>query len=105
MEKEQKEKLQGAAEQAQIDKWKALHGEVFAITGDGKICYIKKPDRKVMAYAYSFQNNPIKAAETFLNSCFLGGSEDFKTDDELFLSAAPKIMQILKVKETEIAKL
>ena len=102
---DKEEKLQGAAEQAQIDKWKSLYGEVYAITGDGKICYVKKPDRKIMAYAYSFQNNPIKAAETFLNSCFLGGSDDFKNDDELFLSAAPKIMQILKVKETEIAKL
>ncbi|MCR4559326.1 MAG: hypothetical protein K5685_04555 [Bacteroidales bacterium] len=44
-------------------------------------------------------------AETIFNSCFLGGSEDFKTDDELFLSAAPKLGALIKLKETEIAKL
>ena len=105
MEKEQKEKLQGEVDKNQIDKWKALHGEVFAITGDGKICYCKKPNRKVLEYAYNYQNNPIKMAETFFNSCFLGGCEDFKTDDELFMSAAPKIGSLFKLKETEIAKL
>lgn len=98
-------KLQGTADQAQIDKWKALHGDVYSITGEGKICYIKKPNRKVMEYAASFQNNPIKMAETIFNSCFLGGCEDFKTDDELFLSAAPKLGSLVKLKETELAKL
>ena len=101
----EKKELQGTVGQAQIDKWKALYGEVYSITGEGKICYIKKPNRKVMEYAASFQNNPIKMAETIFNSCFLGGSEDFKTDDELFLSAAPKLGALIKLKETEIAKL
>lgn len=97
--------LQGAVEQAQIDKWKALYGEIYAITGEGKICYVKKPDRKILAYASQYQNNPIKMAETYFNSCFLGGCEDFKTDDELFMSAAPRVVQIFKLKETELVKL
>ena len=101
----EKKELQGAVKQSQIDKWKALYGEVYSVTGEGKVCYFKKPDRKIMGYAYAFQNNPIKMAETIFNSCFLGGSEDFKTDDELFLSAAPKIGSLIKLKETEIAKL
>ena len=107
MEKEESKHpdLQGQESRSQIDKWEALFGEVYAITCDGKICYVKKPDRKILSYASAFQNNPIKMAETFFNSCFLGGCEDFKTDDELFMSAAPRVGQIFKLKETELVKL
>jgi len=101
----EKKELQGAVKQAQIDQWKALYGEVYSVTGDGKICYLKKPDRKIISYVSTLTSNPIKASETMLNSCWLGGCEDFKTDDGLFFGLSQKIGALVQIKEAELAKL
>ncbi|MBQ5451628.1 MAG: hypothetical protein IIT56_01415 [Bacteroidales bacterium] len=76
--------LIGQVSETQIQAWKKQWGEVFAVKADGKICYLRKPDRKILAYTSTLANNPIKANETLLNNCWLGGCEDFKTDDSLF---------------------
>ena len=101
----EKTKLEGEVDQAKIDSWKKQHGEIFAVTGDNKVCYLKKPDRKILAYITSLGNNPIKMNEALINNCWLGGSENFKTDDALFLGLSQQIGTLVQIKQTEIAKL
>jgi len=49
--------------------------------------------------------DPIKMSETLLNRLWLGGDEEIKTDDELFMATVNVMEDVLKVKEAEIKKL
>ena len=97
--------LTGQVSETQIQTWKKQWGEVFAVKADGKICYLRKPDRKILAYTSTLANNPIKANETRLNHCWLGGCEDFKTDDSLFLGLSAQLGGIVDIKKAELSKL
>ena len=100
------DKLIGQATADQIAEWKSKNNEVFAITVDGHIAYLKQPDRKTIAYASSVgAKDPIKFNEILLNNCWLGGSESIKTDDSLFLGASGKLAELIEVKEAELVKL
>lgn len=96
----------GQVEQEQIDAWKKQHGEVKAIIIDGHIGYLKKPDRRTLGYAGTVASkDPIKFNEIILSNCWLGGSEDIKTDDSLFLSAGQVLADLIQVKEAELVNL
>lgn len=96
----------GQATPEQIENWKKSHGTVFAIIVEDKICYVKKPGRKEMSYAASIgANDPMGMVEGILTTCFLGGHEGFKTEDDLFLAAASQLEQIIETKKAELVKL
>jgi hypothetical protein len=102
MEKE----LKGVATPAQIAEWKKKHKDIFAVEVDGHIGYLKKPDRKALSYASSVgAKEPLKFNEIILENCWLGGSEEIKTDDSLFLGVSGKISELIEVKEAELKKL
>jgi hypothetical protein len=101
-----KEELKGQATPEQIEEWKKKYGKVWAIIVDGHICYLRKPDRKVLGYAtVAGKDNPLKFNEVVLQNCFIGGSEAIKTDDELFLGASSVLTDIIQVKEAELVNL
>ena len=90
----------------QIVDFKAKHGEIFKIKVDGKSCLLRKPNRKELGYAsVAGKENPLKFNEVILNSCWLAGDEEIRTNDTLFLSASAKIAEIIEVKEAELEKL
>lgn len=90
----------------QIADFKAKHGEIFKIKVDGKNCLLRKPNRKELGYAsVAGKENPLKFNEVILNSCWLAGDEEIRTNDTLFLSASAKIAEIIEVKEAELEKL
>ena len=92
--------------QEQIDAWKKQHGEIYAIKVDGKTAYLKKPDRKTLSFAsVAGQKDPMKFNEIILENCFIGGDEEIKKDDSLFLAASAKIVELIEVKEAELVKL
>lgn len=98
--------LIGQATPEQIEAWKKEHGKVWAIIVDGHICYLKKPNRKTLGYAsVAGKDNPLKFNEVIMNNCFIGGSEAIKTDDELFLAASSKLVDLIQVKEAELVNL
>ena len=106
MKKDENIVLVGQATSEQIEAWKKQHSIVYAIIVDGKICYLKKPGRKEMSYAASIgTSDPMGMVEGILNTCFLGGCEDFKTDDDLFLAAASQLEGIVATKHAELVKL
>ena len=88
----------------QIKEWKEKYGELFQITVEDKSCILRKPNRQDLSYA-SVVKDPIKMSETLLNRLWLGGDEEIKTDDELFMATVNVMEDVLKVKEAEIKKL
>ncbi len=89
-----------------IKEWKAKYGDVFRIDIDGKTCYLKHPSRKALGYAsIAGKNDPLKFNEVILNDCWLGGDEEIKTDDALFLGVAAKIGELIELKEATLVKL
>ena len=90
----------------QIAAWKKKYGAVYEIAVDGKKCYLRKPDRKTLSYASAVgTNDPLKFSEIMLNGCWLGGDEEIKTNDDLFLSVSGKLGELIETKEAELKKL
>lgn len=98
-------KLVGQVDQEQINKWKALHKDVYAVTVDGSICYLKKPNRATMSHMATLSTNPIRANEVLLNDTWLAGDESIKTDDDKFFGVTSQLAQIIEIKEAELKKL
>lgn len=88
-----------------INGWKVKYGDIYKVEIDNKICYLHKPDRKVLGYVASIANNPVKQSEALLNNCWIEGDTEIKTNDELFFGVCQKLGELVKVKEAEIAKL
>ena len=101
-----KKELKGQATPEQIAQWKVENKNVFAITVDGHIAYLKSPDRKTLSYAtVAGSKDAIKFNEVLLKGCWLGGSEEIKTDDDLFYAAGSQLAEIIQIKEAELEKL
>jgi hypothetical protein len=93
------------ATKEQIAEWKARHGKVFRVKIEeaDKACYLKKPSRKALSYAtMAGKDSPLKCNEVLLNDCWLGGDEEIKTNDDLFLSISPKLAELIQTKEAEL---
>ena len=98
-----KPKFIGEVSPEQILDWKKEHGQLFGISVDGHICYLKKPDRKILSYAsVAGKTDNVKFNEAILKNCFLGGSEAIKTEDDLFLGVCTKLSEIIQFKEAEL---
>lgn len=101
-----KEKPIGEATPEQIEAWKKKHGELKAVKVGGHVAYLKTPDRKAIAYASSVgTKDPLKFNEIILNNCFVGGSEEIKTDDTLFISVCKVLPDLIEIKEAELVNL
>jgi hypothetical protein len=103
---EKKDELIGQATPEQIEIWKKKYGRVSALIVDGHIGYVRKPDRKTLSYAsVAGTKDPLKFNEVLLANCWLGGSEEIKKDDDMFLSVSGKLAELINVKEVELVNL
>ena len=90
----------------QIKQWKAKYKEVFVLRVDDKVAYLRTPDRATLSYASTLATkDPMKFNEAILTNCWLGGDEEIKTDDALFLSASSKLVELIQIKEATLEKL
>ncbi|MFR9545352.1 MAG: hypothetical protein SNJ29_07215 [Rikenellaceae bacterium] len=91
--------------QSQIDSWKKSHGEVFCVEVEDKKCYLKRPSRKALgAAAVLSGGDSIKYNEVILNNCWLGGDEEFKTEDAYFLGISQTLAELIEVKKATLKK-
>lgn len=97
--------LKGKATAEKIAEWKKQYGEVYAVSVDESVCYLHKPNRNILSAVSTLANDPIRSAEFLLNNCWLGGDEDIKTNDDLFLGVASQLGEIVKVKTAQLVKL
>lgn len=105
MEKEQL-KFKGQATPEQMEAWKNLYVDVFEITAEDKVAYLKRPDRKTMSAAASVgETDPMRFNEILLENCWIGGDEEIKTNDRYFLMAVSQLDVLLRFGVASIKKL
>ena len=120
-----KEKLEkGKATPEQVEIWKKTYPEVYEINVEGHRCYLRGFDRTTMKFALSrlsIKVNPESAAagkgveinmekmieigEIALQNCWLGGDDEIKTNDRLFIAAAMQVGELFDIAETSLKKL
>lgn len=90
----------------QIAKLKEEHKDVYAVETGGHIGYLRKPKRKDISYAsIAGKVDPIKFNEAILRTCWLGGSEAIRTDDDKFMAASGVLADLIEVADAELKKL
>ncbi len=90
----------------QIAEWKAKYGDIFKISVEDKVAYLRSPDRKTLSYASTVGGkDPLKFNEIILNGCWIEGDEELKTNDSYFLAVSGKLAEIIQVKEAKLEKL
>ncbi|MCD8041442.1 MAG: hypothetical protein LUH10_00100 [Tannerellaceae bacterium] len=101
-----KERLTGQAADSQIQEWKEQYGDVFCIKTEGHVCYLRKPNRRAISYAtVAGKTDPLKFNETLMRECWLGGSEEVRTNDDMFMAACGVLDKIIELKQAELEKL
>ena len=100
-----KETLKGQATDEQIKAWKEKYEPIFFTKSDGHIAYFRKPSRQEVSYAMSLQSDPMKASESLLKSCCIGGSEVFYKEPGYIIGAADLVETLMDIKKVELGKL
>ncbi len=91
----------------QIKKWKGLYRDVYKITTDsGKVAYLRRPTRSDLSFAASAgAQDPLKFNESILDSCWLAGDEEIKTNDGLFMGVSAQINNLIEIENSTLEKL
>nr|DAM66901.1 MAG TPA: hypothetical protein [Bacteriophage sp.] len=90
----------------QIQEWKQQYKDIFVISVEDKKVYLRTPDRKTLSYASTLATkDPLRFNEVILENCWLGGDEEIKTDDSLFLTVSSKLPDLIQIKEATLEKL
>lgn len=90
-----------------IDQLKKKHGvEIFQLTVSDKKAILKKPDRKVLSMALSLsEKDPIKFGELILDSCWIEGDEEIRTNDSYFLASLEVLQEMVEIKQASLKKI
>lgn len=86
-------------------------GAEFTIEVNGKVAYLRKPDRvtieNALGLAMPIQGRPqyIRAGEIVLLNCWVGGDDEIKSDDDLLIPAAMQAFQIIQSKTAVLKKI
>ena len=90
----------------QIQEWKNQYKDIFVTRVADKKVYLRTPDRKTLSYASTLATkDPLRFNEVILENCWLGGDEEIKTNDELFLAVSSKLPDLIQIKEATLEKL
>lgn len=90
----------------QIQEWKKQYKDIFVISVEDKKAYLHTPNRKTLSYASTLATkDPLRFNEVILENCWLGGDEEIKTDDALFLAVSSKLPDLIQIKEATLEKL
>lgn len=119
MGEEKKKEFIGQVGNEQIKLWKEKHLELHQLTVKEHVCYLKPLDRATLSYALSMievgttsgQGQKIdlgrlaKMGEVVLQNCWLGGSEEIRKNDRLWVSACVTAGELIEFEEAELKKL
>lgn len=85
----------------QVEAWKKQYGKVYiCTTKDGKICYFKRPNRKIIAAAAIDGGiDNVRQKEFVVRNCWLGGDMDIQTDDKYFFALLPLVDSMIEIVE------
>ena len=90
----------GNLTEAQIEAFKQKHRKGFAIEipdrGEVHIGYFKRPTLETLkAVAKVARTDEIEAGKVMFDNCWLGGSEELRTDALLFTAAQKQLAEVL----------
>ncbi|MBE9487989.1 MAG: hypothetical protein IMY73_02295 [Bacteroidetes bacterium] len=89
-----------------ISNWKAKYGEVFCYEVDGKIAYLKRPDRKTLSLSSVIgKEDPMKYNEVLLKYCWLGGDIEIQKEDKYFLGISSTLSELVEIKAGQLKKI
>jgi len=101
-----KEILSGEVSLEQVAMWKNAYRDVFEVKASGKVCYLKRPDRRTLQAADAVgSSDPMRYNEILLDNCWLGGDSEIKTNDLYFLETVPVLAELVDFGRAEIKKL
>ena len=92
------------ANQKQINEWKEKYGEVYELPVEDKKCYLRAPKMADFKRAFSALQNDGELAfgEVLLNTLFIGGDEEIKTNDDYFFPARKELKEFFIYDDAEI---
>jgi hypothetical protein len=92
--------------QEQITIWKEKYGGVYELPVEDKTAYLREPKMKDFKRAFTAMQNDgdLAFGEEMLNSLFIGGDEEVKTNDDYFLPARKKLIKFFTFEDAEIEK-
>ena len=109
---EKAKKIAGEATAEQIAKWKQEHTDVFELTAahpgteEEHKGYVRRPKRAELSYATKVgQSNPLGFNDAILNACWLGGSEEIRKNDAMFMGVSGQLDEIVQIAQASIKKL
>lgn len=105
--------LIGQADDAQIAEWKRKYDGAWSYeTPDGRICYLKNVDRRVLGLATTNatdvnkgQLDSVKFAEIIVENCWLGGDDAIRDEDKYFMGLTQRIGGIVEIVSGDLKKL
>lgn len=96
----------GVVTAQQIEKWKAQYGRIYTYTADGKVGYLRAPDRRIIASAAVLAGpDNLKQKEMVIANCWLGGDADLKDRDNYFFGLSNVVDGIIDVVQGELKEL
>lgn len=93
-----------------LARLKKTHATVYVLAverenGAQAVAFLKPPQRNILNfYLAKVGTEMITANEVLLNSIWLEGDEEIKTNDSLFLSAIPQLGQMMNIKQGSLRK-
>ena len=90
----------GGVTPEQVEAWKQQHRKAFHIDikdgDDVHIGYFKRPDfATIKAVTKLSKTDEVEAGRVMFMNCWLGGSEDLKTDAVLFMAVQIQLGKVL----------
>lgn len=104
--KEEKTVLKGQLTPEEIALLKAKHIYVYEQEIDGRVAYLKRPDRSTLSAAEKVgERDSNTYNQIIVENCWLGGCEELKEDAIYCAILAGCIMQLFQVKVGELKNL
>lgn len=90
----------GGITEAQIEAFKAKHGKVYRVDivdgEDTHVGYFRRPDfQTVKAITKISKTDEVEAGKVMFDNCWLGGSEELRTDALLFMAVQKQLGIVL----------
>lgn len=83
----------------------------YEIEVDGYSCRLRKIDRATLKVVYAKmlkatgEMNLVDTGEIILNTCWIDGDKEIKLNDDLWLAACLKCVELIEQKEAKLKKL
>lgn len=88
----------------QIQDWKEQYGGVYKLPVDDKVAYLREPNMQDYKRAFTAMNKggDIAFGEEMLNSLFIGGDAEVKTEFEYFNPARKTLIDFFRYDDAEL---